>query len=51
MSHHYFITQYIYLRGTVVNEFYRMIRMGVASHVLDVTEQKPMNNEHVNIVN
>ena len=36
MSHHskyHFITQYIYLRGIAVNEFYRMIRMGVAGHV------------------
>ena len=36
MSHHskhHFITQYISLRGTAVNEFYRMIRMGVASQV------------------
>ena len=29
----YFITQSISLRGTAVNEFYRMIRMGVAGHV------------------
>ena len=32
MSHHskhHFITQYISLRGTAMNEFYRMIRMGV----------------------
>ena len=36
MSHHskhHFIIQYISLRGTAVNEFYRMIRMGVAGHV------------------
>ena len=36
MSHHskhHFITQYIPLRGTAVNEFYRMIPMGVAGHV------------------
>ena len=36
MSHHskhHFITQYISLRGTAVNEFYRMIRIGVAGHV------------------
>ena len=33
MSDHHFITQYISLRGTVVNEFNRMIRMGVAGHV------------------
>ena len=32
-SKHRFITQYISLRGTAVNEFYRMIQMGVASHV------------------
>ena len=32
-SKHHFITQYTSLRGTAVNEFYRMIRMGVASHV------------------
>ena len=36
MSHHskhHVITQYISLRGTAVNEFYRMIRMGVAGYV------------------
>ena len=36
MSHHskhHFITQFISLRGTAVNEFYHMIRMGVAGHV------------------
>ena len=36
MSHrskHHFITQYIPLRGTAVNEFYRLIRMGVAGRV------------------
>ena len=36
MSHHskyHFITQYISLRGAAVNEFYRMIRVGVAGHV------------------
>ena len=46
MSHHsqdHFITQYIPLRCTAVNEFYRMIRMGVAGH-----EQRPMNNEYAN---
>ena len=35
MSHQskqHFITQYISLRGTVANEFYRMIRIGVAGH-------------------
>ena len=32
-SKHHFITQYISFRGTAVNEFYRMIRMGVAGHV------------------
>ena len=32
-SQHHFITQYISLRGTAINEFYRMIRMGVAGHV------------------
>ena len=32
-SEHHFITQYISLRGTAVNEFYRMMRMGVARHV------------------
>ena len=32
-SKHHFITQYISLRGTAVNEFYRMIRMEVAGHV------------------
>ena len=37
MSHHtkyHFITQYISLRVTAVNEFYRMIRMGAAGHVI-----------------
>ena len=36
MNHHpkhHFITQYISF--TAVNEFYRMIRMGVAGHVRD----------------
>ena len=36
MSHYskyHFITQYISLRGTAVNEFYRMIRMEVAGYV------------------
>ena len=36
MSHYSqqdFITQYISLRCTVVNEFYRMIRMRIAGHV------------------
>ena len=36
MNHHsktHFITQHIFLRGTAVNEFYPMIRMGVAGHV------------------
>ena len=32
-SQHHFITQYISLRYTAVNEFYRMRRMGVAGHV------------------
>ena len=32
-SQHHFIIQYISLRGTAVNEFYRIIRMGVAGHV------------------
>ena len=32
-SQHHFITKYISLRGTVVNEFYQVIRMGVAGHV------------------
>ena len=31
-SKHHFITQYISLRGTAVNEFYRMTGMGVAGH-------------------
>ena len=44
-SQHHFITQYISLRWTAVNELYQMIRMGV---VLEVTEQRPMNNEFVN---
>ena len=37
-SQHHFITQYISLRGTAVNEFYGMIRMGVAGHVRFVLE-------------
>ena len=32
-SQHHFITQYISLRCTAVNEFHRMIRMGVAGHL------------------
>ena len=32
-SKYHFITQYISLRGTAMNELYRMIRMGVAGHV------------------
>ena len=32
-SKHHFITQYISLRDTTVNEFYRMVRMGVNGHV------------------
>ena len=32
-SQHHFITQYISLRCTSVNEFYGMIRMGVGGHV------------------
>ena len=32
-SQHHFITQYFCLRGTAVNEFNRMIRMGVAGYV------------------
>ena len=32
-SKHHVITQYISLRGTAVNEFYQMTRMGVAGHV------------------
>ena len=31
-SQHHFITQYIYLRCTAVNEFYCMKQMGVAGH-------------------
>ena len=54
MSHHskyHFIAQYIPLRGTAANEVYRLRRMGVAV-LLEVTEQRPMNNdEHVNIMN
>ena len=46
-SQHHFITQYISLRCTAVDEFYRMIRMGVAV-TLEVTEQRPMNNEYAN---
>ena len=34
-SKHHFITQYISLGGTAMNEFYGMIRMGVANHVRD----------------
>ena len=41
-SQHYVITQYISLRCTVVNELYRMTRMGVASHRID-TDEKRMN--------
>ena len=33
-SEHHFITQHISLRGTAVNEIYRIIRMGVAGHVI-----------------
>ena len=40
---HHFITQYISSRGTAVNEFYRIIQMGV-----EVTKQRPINNEYVN---
>ena len=50
MSHHSkhpFITQYISLRGTAVNEFDRMIRMGVAGHVRG-NRTEPVNNEYVN---
>ena len=32
-SQHHFTTQYIYFRCTAVNEFYQMIRMGVAGYV------------------
>ena len=32
-SQHHFITQYISSRCTAVNEFHRMIQMGVAGHV------------------
>ena len=32
-SQQHFITQYISLRCTAVNEFYQMIGMGVAGHV------------------
>ena len=32
-SQHHLITECIFLRCTAVNEFYRMIRMGVAGHV------------------
>ena len=32
-SQHHFVTQYIPLRCTAVNELYRMIRMGVTGHV------------------
>ena len=53
MSHqskHHFITQYISLRGTAVNEFYRMIQMG-EQVMLEEAEQRPVNNEYVNIMN
>ena len=46
-SQHHFITQYISLRAPVaVNEFYRMIRIVVPA-MLEVNEQRPMNNEYV----
>ena len=32
-SQHHFITQYISLRSTAINDFYQMIRKGVAGHV------------------
>ena len=48
-SNHHFITQYISLRGTAVNEFYRMIRMGVADHVTG--NRTETNNENVDIMN
>ena len=32
-SQHNFVTQYIPLRYTAVNEFYQMIRIGIAGHV------------------
>ena len=32
-SQHHFITHYISLKCTTVNEFYRLKRMGVAGHV------------------
>ena len=51
MSQHskdHFITQYISLRGTAVNEFYRIIQMGVASSHEEITECRPVNNEYVN---
>ena len=48
-SKHHFITQYISLRGTAVNKFYRMIRMGVASHVRG--NRSETNDEYVNIMN
>ena len=32
-----------------MNEFYQMIRMGVAGHVRGNGEQRPMNNEYVQI--
>ena len=37
----------ISLGCTAVNEFYQMIRIGVAV-ILEVTEQRPMNNEYAN---
>ena len=51
MSHHskhHFITQFISLRGTALNEFFRMIRIGVVGHVRG---NRTETNEHVNIMN
>ena len=47
-SQHHFITQYMSLRCTAVNEFYLMIRMGVGGIVRDQNKQRPTNNEHAN---
>ena len=50
MSHyskHHFITQYISLRGTAVNEFSRMIRMGVAGHVKPGLHRVRNDRNHV----
>ena len=47
-SRHQFITQYISLRCTTVNEFYRMIRMGVAGHIRGNQTETDEYNEYAN---